>query len=824
MADEKHITQSHEFAENIINTVREPLICLDQDLRVVTANRSFYEIFKVKHEETVGQLIYDLGNKQWDIPRLRQLLETILPDKTIFNDYEVEHDFATIGRRVMLLNARQIIREMGRERIILLAIEDVTDHKRLENQLGASEERYRRLFETANDGILLLEKNKMKVRYANPAITSLLGYSEDECVGNEMNDIGFLHDFGTCHEVLQLLDKQGVLHYDGVRVRTKTGQIIDTDIYMVDKARLIQCNIRDITENKKAQENIRRNESTLMRLVDILQHPAETIQDFLDYALEQAILLTESKIGYIYHYHEDSKEFVLNSWSKGVLPTCTVRKPQTCYELDKTGLWGEAVRQRKPIIINNFQSDDSLKKGYPEGHVQLFKFMTIPTFKGEEIVSVIGVANKEIDYGQTDILQLSLIMDSVWKVIESKKAEEERKKMDVQLQQAQKMEAIGILAGGIAHDFNNILGAIIGYAEMIRDDFPVGSVGVHDINQVLKAGNRAKDLVKQILAFSRQIDANKIPMQLATIVNEAVKLLRASLPSTISITQDIDPAAGVILADPGQIHQIVMNFCTNAFHAMEIQGGNLTISLRKKVLTKEDLHNSPHMQPGNFIQLSFRDTGTGIAPEIRNKIFDPYFTTKERGKGTGMGLAIAHGIVQSYGGSIVCESWPQEGTLFNIILPTVEDEALQVIESTEVVPLGNERILLVDDEEILIEMGQNMLERLGYKVTARINSIEALTTFQNQPDDFDLIITDQTMLGLTGVDLARRILRIRPGIPIILCTGYSSIISEEKARSMGIKGFIMKPMAKKDIAELIRLTLDGNRSRLLPYMSPSCGS
>lgn len=290
-------------------------------------------------------------------------------------------------------------------------------------------------------------------------------------------------------------------------------------------------------------------------------------------------------------------------------------------------------------------------------------------------------------------------------------------------------------------------------------------------------------------------------------------MLRSSLPSTINIQQDIDPEAGLILADPTHIHQIMVNLCTNAFHAMEETGGTLSISLKKTTLAKKDLATAPHVHPGDFVQLSIGDTGSGIPPEIQGKMFDPFFTTKEVGKGTGMGLAIIHGIVKSSKGFVTCHSQPGEGTVFHVYLPVIEDRA--ILES-EPVPfdlplLGNERILFIDDEEILAEMGQVVLERLGYRVTVRKSSIEALNTFQNQPDQFDLVITDQTMPGMTGSDLARRMLQIRPGMPIILCTGYSSTMSEEKARSLGIKGFAFKPLAKNDLAALIRKVFDGGK-------------
>jgi len=389
-----------------------------------------------------------------------------------------------------------------------------------------------------------------------------------------------------------------------------------------------------------------------------------------------------------------------------------------------------------------------------------------------------------------------------------KQNEEARSKLEEQLQHAYKMEAIGTLAGGIAHDFNNILSAILGYAEMGREDCVPGSTVAHDLDQVVLAGNRAKDLVKQILAFSRQTIAEKVPLQPAPIVRETLKLLRSSLPTTIDIQEDIDKDPGVIVIDPTQLHQILMNLCTNAYHAMEQKGGTLSISLKRREFSTEDLAGHPYIQPGSFVELSIGDNGLGIPPEIREKIFDPYFTTKETGKGTGMGLAIVHGIVKSYGGDITCRSKLGEGTVFNIFLPVFAGDAAVEIEDAESLQVGTEHILLVDDEKMLVEMSQTMLERMGYAVTARTSSMEALTTFRNQPDAFDLVITDQTMPGMTGIDLARKMLQLRPDLPIILCTGYSSRLSKEQVRAYGIKGFALKPLAKKDIAVLIRSILD----------------
>lgn len=392
-------------------------------------------------------------------------------------------------------------------------------------------------------------------------------------------------------------------------------------------------------------------------------------------------------------------------------------------------------------------------------------------------------------------------------ITQRKRSEEEKEILENQLRHSQKVEAIGTLAGGIAHDFNNILSVILGYAEMAKEDSAPESLIKEDLAMIIDAGNRAKDLVRQILAFSRQDDIERIHIQPAPIVTEAIAMLRPSLPSTIEITQNIDPVSHFIFIDPTQLNQILINLCTNAFHAMEHSGGKLNISLKEVELLPEDLVHHPDIEATTFILLSVSDSGPGISPEIIDKIFDPFFTTKETDKGTGMGLSIIHGIITGNNGFITVESALNKGTVFNVFLPVVTKDVEHITKTVEHCPTGTERILFIDDEKILSHMGKAMLERLGYHVTIRNSSLDALETFQNQPGNFDVVITDQTMPGMTGANLARRMLQIRPDIPIILCTGFSSNISEEKAKSMGIKEFAFKPLAKKDMALLIRKVL-----------------
>jgi signal transduction histidine kinase/ActR/RegA family two-component response regulator len=412
-----------------------------------------------------------------------------------------------------------------------------------------------------------------------------------------------------------------------------------------------------------------------------------------------------------------------------------------------------------------------------------------------------------VDHKAGELGQVAEAFDQM--AVKLRQADIERDKLQQQLIQAQKLEAIGTLAGGIAHDFNNILGAMIGFTELARESSPDGSAIAKDLDKVLESGERAAGLVKQILAYSRQTVIEHAPLEPALIIREAAGLLHSTLPATIAIQADIHSDTPRIVADPTQFHQIIMNLCTNAFHAMEQTGGILEISLTERTCQPREVQDHPASVAGRFVVLRVRDTGPGINPEILNRIYDPYFTTKEVGKGTGMGLAIVQAIVHDAGGFIRCESEAGQGTTFEVFFPAAVGQkgAPIIAPSNEGDIRGNERLLLIDDEPSLVEIGQNMLERLGYTVQVCTSSLEALSLFEAHPLDFDAVITDQTMPGMTGLELAGRMLRVRPDLPIILCTGYSSQINEELVRSSGIKGFLMKPLNKASLATTLRRTL-----------------
>jgi PAS domain S-box-containing protein len=389
------------------------------------------------------------------------------------------------------------------------------------------------------------------------------------------------------------------------------------------------------------------------------------------------------------------------------------------------------------------------------------------------------------------------------------------KRLEAQLRQAQKMESIGTLAGGIAHDFNNILFPIMGYAEMAREEVAEESGPGAYIGEILRATGRARDLVNQILTFSRQTEQEIRPLQVQPILKEALHLLRASIPSSIDIRRHIDAHCGAVLGDPSQIHQIIMNLCTNAYHAMQPGGGRMGVGLEEVDISASDADENLNLSPGRYVRLTVSDTGNGISPADLERIFEPYYTTKEQGKGTGLGLSVVHGIARRSGGTVTVYSEVGRGATFHVFLPRITCEAATVSGVDQPLPAGDERILVVDDEAPITGMLEQMLTRLGYTVTVRTQSQDALNLFRKNPDRFDLVLTDMTMPGLNGVQLTRALLDLRPGLPVILCTGFSESVSEEDARAAGVRAYLMKPVVRSQLARAIREALAAETDALL---------
>jgi len=396
-------------------------------------------------------------------------------------------------------------------------------------------------------------------------------------------------------------------------------------------------------------------------------------------------------------------------------------------------------------------------------------------------------------------------------ITDRKTAEKEKIKLQSQLQQVQKMESIGTLAGGIAHDFNNILGIIVGNTELAMDDIPEWHSARRNLKEILTSSIRARDIVKQILAFSRQSPQEKKPVRIIPIIKESLKLLRSSIPATIRIHQSISSESDTVLADPVQINQVLINLCINAVHAMGDKGGVLEVGLEDVELDSGDAIQYHDLPSGKYVRLTVSDTGHGIESMLLKRIFDPYFTTKGVGKGSGMGLSVVHGIVKSHGGCVAVNSEPGKGTVFNVLFPCVEDKPEPEVEISIEIPRGKGKILFVDDEKAIIDIMQPMIERLGYEVSVRTSSTEGLEAFRANPNRFDLVITDFTMPNMTGMELAKALFKLRSDIPVILCTGYSEHINEDKAKRSGIRAFVVKPVVLSEIASTIRKVLDNDK-------------
>ncbi len=383
----------------------------------------------------------------------------------------------------------------------------------------------------------------------------------------------------------------------------------------------------------------------------------------------------------------------------------------------------------------------------------------------------------------------------------------EQEKLRKRLQQKEKMEALGTLAGGIAHEFNNLFSVISINTESALFDMEEGSPSRSPLLSVLGAIKRGKEQVRQIISFSRQKEQERKPMRISPVLEEMLKFLRNSLPAKIEIQADLAAEADIIVGDPTEVHQILMNLCSNASYAMREEGGVLAVKLKPVQMEAGEAAQYPGLKPGPYLRLTVSDTGRGIPPELTEKIFDPFCTTKKTGEGTGMGLAVVHGLVKSYGGAITVQSEPGRGSTFEVYIPRAESGPEPRMSAARAPSFGNERVLLVEDEEIQLRSFESMLERLGYRVTSCRNGLDALAEFETHPDDYDLVITDQTMPKMTGVQLAQALLEVRPDIPVILCTGYSEVIDAEEAKELGVREFVMKPFSVAEFSATLRKVL-----------------
>ncbi len=699
------------------------------------------------------------------------------------------------------------------ERTFLQAIfRDISDRKHMEEKLRESEKKYRLLAENSHDVIWTMDMN-LAFTYMSPSCKRIIGYSAEELMTKPIEEILTPSSYESAMNILseELGLEQSGKEYDPTRARMfeiehvrKDGSTVWVEIsatFLRDndgRPVEIQAITREITERRRIEDALRDSEQKLA-IKNKIANIFLTVPDekMFEEVLEVVLEAIKSRYG-IFGYIDEDGTWVCPSLTRDIWDQCQMPGKDIKFPRDTwAGMWGKALLEKTPLYSNEaFQ--------VPEGHIAIHGALDVPIIHRGELIGNLLVGNKETGYTEEDKEFLEALSEYIAPVLHARlqrdREEKERKDLEFQLRQAQRIESIGTLAGGIAHDFNNILYAIMGNTEMTIDDVPEDSPARAGLNEILKAANRARDLVQQILAFSKPSERERRPLKVQPILKEALQFLRSSLPTTIEIRQDIDMECGPILGDPSQVHQIIMNLCTNAFHAMREKGGKMYLTLAS--------HHDP--ETGPCLRLTVSDTGHGMDSQIMERIFDPFFTSKPPGEGTGLGLSMVHGIVKSYGGRITVDSDPGKGSKFDVYLPVIEREAMAPeAMPTEEVPHGKENVLLVDDEEQIVRMIAPMLERFGYHVTFRTSSVEALEAFRAMPDRFDIVVTDQTMPNMTGEDLAMELVNIRPDIPIILCTGFSETITEQKAKAVGIREFVMKPILVKKLARTIRRVLDG---------------
>jgi PAS domain S-box-containing protein len=642
--------------------------------------------------------------------------------------------------------------------------EEISERKRTQEELKKSEEKYRTILQNIEEGYYEVDLAG-NFTFFNDSIQKILGYGRDELIG--MNNRQYT-DQENAKKLYQAFNKvftteRPTKEFDWKIIRKDgTERYVEASVSLLQDAQGEPMGfrgiVRDITERKGAEEALRDSKEKYRLLVD---------------HAHDGIFIAQG--GLIKFQNPKAQEILgCSTHELPEIPFIDLIHPEDRHLLPKKRESGA----RGKDIPSTFS-------------------VRIAKKSGEELWVQINAVDIK---WEREPATLHFVRDIT---IE--------KRLEAQLLQAQKMEAIGTLAGGIAHDFNNILSSVIGYTELVLDEVSKEGRLHNNLQEVLNAGRRARDLVRQILAFSRQSDQELRPLEISPIIKETLKLLRASLPSTINIKQHVAANLGTVMTDPTQVNQILMNLCTNAAHAMGEHGGTLEVNLEKVENGTDVGVRFAGLSPGPHLKLTVSDNGHGMTPEVKERIFDPYFTTKEKGEGTGLGLAMVHGIVKSHGGTITVYSEPEMGSTFHVYLPIMETETDQATGSDEIIPTGSERILFVDDEQPIVDIAKQMVEQLGYSVVTRTSSLEALELFRTKPDEFDLVITDMTMPNMTGEELANELMFIRPDIPIILCTGFSRSVTEKKAKAMGIQAFIMKPILRQELAETIREVLDVTR-------------
>ncbi|MDD5674714.1 MAG: PAS domain S-box protein [Chitinivibrionales bacterium] len=917
-ASQEALRKSEQKFRSYIENAPDGIFVVDNAGRFVEANKASCLLTGYSEDELKKMSIRDLQAEQsWEAgsEHFKKVNKTGSADADMWHKHK--------NGALICLNVKAV--KLSDTRSIGFS-KDVTERISLENSLRTSEKRYRELVDNAGQAILIAQDGAIK--FANPMLSRLTGYSNSEL--RAVSYLEFIHP-----DDRNLIKERHAARIAGktpppvyaFRLVTKNSETIWVEISAVaiewEGRPATLSFLNDITDRWQAEEVIIKNAARLRSLTTILQRPFRDSRELLDFALDEAIKLTESKIGYIYYYSEEREEFTLNTWSKGVMRECTIEHPPTIYQLDKTGIWGEAVRQRGPIIINDFQADHPLKKGYPAGHAPLYKFMTVPVFVNGKIVAVTGVANKAADYDETDVLQLTLLLNGVWKVVQRQVAEAdlagekerlavtlrsigdgvittdtkgavvimnriaeeltgwsqdearglplgkiltmidqrsrealqtpvekilasgeivelanhtvlvsrngkeriiadsgapikgqdgavagvvmvfrditEKQKLLDQMQKAEKLDSLGILAGGIAHDFNNLLSGIFGYIDMARERSTGDPVTSIFLDKAVTVFERAKNLTRQLLTFSKGGTPVRKTGQLGALVKESATFALSG--AKIFCEFKIAPDLWACDFDENQMAQVIDNIVINALQTMP-HGGRLVITAENTFVA--DNAKTP-LRNGKYLKISIADTGVGIQPDLLKRIFDPFFTTKHTG--SGLGLATSYSIIQKHDGCIEVESEPGKGSVFHIYLPASQKEPEADVNTPVMSHSGSGLILVMDDEDFVREIIGNMLKKMGYSVVEAKDGREALaicSCAMSAGASLNAAIFDLTIPGgMGGREAMTEMARTYPTIPVFASSGYSEDPVMSNPRGFGFVDSIRKPYRDADLASML---------------------
>ncbi len=636
----------------------------------------------------------------------------------------------------------------------------------------------------------------------NRAFESITGLRAAEVVGRTAGELLGSPDPSA-------LERYGEVARTGVPARFLQNNPVMDSVWEVAAYRpapgMVVCLFADATERHRTARESRRNETRLQSLLAISERGSAGVEGLMEFALSEALSLTESPLGYIYHYDESHRVLTLGCWSAEVLKACRVREKQRVHRLEETGIWGEALRQRAPVLLNDFAAPHPLKRGLPEGHAPIARFLAVPVFSGQAIVAMVGVANKTTPYDDGDVRQLKLLMEPTWRIVERARAEEERVRLQDELAHVQRIESIAQLAGGTAHGINNMLTPVLGYADLLREDPALPEPLRPFAQEIRRAAEKARDLTSQLLAVGRRQSLALRPLDVRRALLDLEPTLRSELGPAIRVHLDLQTRSGIVQADAAHLTRVLLTLADNARDAMPA-GGSLSIALRDERLDERSIAALPELSPGLYVKVKVTDTGRGMDAATLRRIFEPFHTTKPHGQGTGLGLSAAYGIIRQHGGTLRARSEPGGGATFEIYLP-------QAVPAEEAPASpggrGSEIVLVVEDVPAVRQLAARILDEQGYGVLVAGSVEEAIREAQASAR-IDLLLTDVVMPGDNGRRLYERLRERLPAMKVLYMSGYSqTLVGAPDGVLPEGAAFLQKPFSVQELGAKVRLVLDG---------------